>query len=95
MSEFRVSKVPFIACIPLLVSRQASIGTAFVIWKAMNSAGTTILEVTGGAIQDLTPTGISQYNNVFYLMIAMKAVDVCYGMIQSPHLYSHYLSTFS
>lgn len=72
--------MPFIACIPLLVPRQASIGTAFGIWKAVNSAGSTILDVAGGAIQDLTPTGVNQYNNVFYLMIAMKAIDVIYGM---------------
>lgn len=44
------------ACIPLLVPRKTSIGTAFGIGKAVNSASTTILEVAGGPIQDLTPT---------------------------------------
>lgn len=73
--------IPFIASIPLLVPSQVSIGTAFGIWKAFNSAGSTIMDVTTGAIQDLTPTGRTQYSNVFYLLIALKAVDVVFGLV--------------
>lgn len=31
-------------------------------------------------VQDRTPKGENQYNNVFYFLIALKAVDVFYGM---------------
>ncbi|KAK7040120.1 hypothetical protein VNI00_009925 [Paramarasmius palmivorus] len=73
--------LPFIAAIPLLVPDQAHIGTAFGIWKAFNNAGSVIMDVSTGAIQDLTPTGRNTYNNVFYMLIALKAVDVFYGLI--------------
>ncbi|PWZ00851.1 LOW QUALITY PROTEIN: MFS general substrate transporter [Testicularia cyperi] len=72
--------IPFIASIPLLVPSQISIGTAFGIWKAFNSAGSTIMDVSTGAIQDLTPTGTKQYSNVFYFLIALKSVDVLFGL---------------
>uniref|UniRef100_A0A0W0FWP8 Lysosomal dipeptide transporter MFSD1 n=1 Tax=Moniliophthora roreri TaxID=221103 RepID=A0A0W0FWP8_MONRR len=72
--------LPFIAAIPLLVSDQAHIGTAFGIWKAFNNAGSTVMDIATGAIQDLTPTGRNTYNNVFYLLIALKGVDVIYGL---------------
>jgi hypothetical protein len=44
-------QIPFIASIPLLVPSQACIGTAFGVWKAFNSAGSTILDVASGASQ--------------------------------------------
>ncbi|KAJ9094957.1 hypothetical protein QFC21_005749 [Naganishia friedmannii] len=71
--------IPFIASIPLLVPSQACIGTAFGIWKAFNSAGSTIVDIAVGAIQDRTPTEKNQYSNMFYFMIALKAVDIFYG----------------
>lgn len=37
--------------------------------------------VATGAIQDRTPTGVNQYDNVMYLLIALKAVDVFYGAL--------------
>ncbi|KAJ9092414.1 hypothetical protein QFC20_007369 [Naganishia adeliensis] len=71
--------IPFIASIPLLVPSQACIGTAFGLWKAFDSAGSTIVDIAVGAIQDRAPPGKSQYDNMFYFMIALKAVDVLYG----------------
>lgn len=72
--------LPFIASVPLLVPNQASIGTAFGIWKCFNSAGSVTMDVAFGAVQDLTPRGRSQFNNAFSLLIALKAVDVVYGL---------------
>ncbi|KAJ7626070.1 major facilitator superfamily domain-containing protein [Roridomyces roridus] len=73
--------IPFIAAIPLLVPKQEYLGTAFGIWKAFNSAAAVIMDVSTGAIQDHTPTGSKTYNNVIYLLIALKAIDVVYGMV--------------
>lgn len=70
--------IPFIASIPLLVPSQGSIGTAFGIWKAFNSNGSTIIDVTTGAIQDETPDG--GYSRVFAFLIALKSVDVLFGL---------------
>lgn len=72
--------LPFIASIPLLVPNQASIGTAFGIWKCFNSAGSVTLDVAFGAIQDRTPTGKKQFNNAFAFIIALKSIDVLYGL---------------
>jgi hypothetical protein len=69
--------IPFIAAIPLLVPQQSSIGTAFGIWKAFNSAGSTIIDISIGAIQDRTPDG--GYSRVFAFLIALKAVDILFG----------------
>ncbi|EST10225.1 Major facilitator superfamily [Kalmanozyma brasiliensis GHG001] len=72
--------LPFLASIPLLVPNQASIGTAFGIWKCFNSAGSVTMDVAFGAIQDRTPTGKNQFNNAFAFLIALKAIDVLYGL---------------
>jgi len=73
--------LPFIASIPLLVPNQATIGTAFGIWKSLNNAGSVIMDVSTGAIQDQSPTGRRTYDNVLYFLIALKAVDIGYGML--------------
>ncbi|KIS70912.1 uncharacterized protein UMAG_00840 [Mycosarcoma maydis] len=73
--------LPFIASIPLLVPNQASIGTAFGIWKCFNSAGSVTMDVTFGAIQDLTPKGKNQFKNAFAFLIALKSIDVVYGLM--------------
>ncbi|GAC72950.1 hypothetical protein PANT_7c00352 [Moesziomyces antarcticus T-34] len=73
--------LPFIASIPLLVPNQASIGTAFGIWKCFNSAGSVTMDVSFGAIQDLTPRGRNQFKNAFAFLIALKSIDVIYGMV--------------
>lgn len=72
--------LPFIASIPLLVPNQANLGLAFGIWKAFNNAGSVIMDVSSGAIQDYTPTGRDTYNNVIYFLIAMKTIDVFIGV---------------
>ncbi|KAJ6588645.1 major facilitator superfamily domain-containing protein [Mycena capillaripes] len=82
--------IPFIAAIPLLAPSQTYLGTAFGIWKginwfrlisAFNSAAAVIMDVSTGAIQDKTPTGPHTYNKVMYFLIALKSVDVFYGML--------------
>ncbi|KAJ6505992.1 major facilitator superfamily domain-containing protein [Mycena vulgaris] len=73
--------IPFIAAIPLVAPSQKYLGTAFGVWKAFNSAASVIMDVSTGAIQDKTPTGPHTYNNVMYFLIALKAVDVVYGML--------------
>ncbi|KAF7343316.1 MFS transporter [Mycena venus] len=73
--------IPFIAAIPLVAPSQKYLGTAFGVWKAFNSAASVIMDVLTGAIQDKTPTGPHIYNNVMYFLIALKAVDVVYGML--------------
>ncbi|KAJ6625112.1 major facilitator superfamily domain-containing protein [Mycena sp. CBHHK59/15] len=73
--------IPFIAAIPLLAPSQAYLGTAFGIWKAFNSAGSVIMDVSTGAIQDKTPTGTHTYDNLLYFLIALKSVDAIYGML--------------
>ncbi|KAJ7337538.1 major facilitator superfamily domain-containing protein [Mycena albidolilacea] len=73
--------IPFIAAIPLVAPSQAYLGTAFGVWKAFNSAAAVIMDVSTGAIQDKTPTGTHTYDNVLYFLIALKAVDVIYGML--------------
>jgi hypothetical protein len=40
-----------------------------------------IMDVAVGAIQDKhVDAGVNQYDEVFYLLIALKAVDVIYGL---------------
>lgn len=78
---FCSNALPFIASIPLLVPSQALIGTAFGVWKAFNSAGSTIMTISTGAIQDLhRDNNERQYDEVFYFLIALKAVDVIIGL---------------
>ena len=72
--------LPFIASIPLLVPNQANLGLAFGIWKALNNAGSVIMDVSTGAIQDYTPSGRNTYDNVIYFLIATKAIDVFLGV---------------
>ncbi|KAJ6565498.1 hypothetical protein DFH09DRAFT_1278596 [Mycena vulgaris] len=48
---------------------------------AFNSAGTVIMEVSAGAIQDRTPTGTHTYGNVLYFLITIKAIDVVCGLL--------------
>nr|GAT50931.1 MFS transporter [Mycena chlorophos] len=77
------SAIPFIVSIPLLAPSQAYLGTAFGVWKAFTNAGSVIMTVSTGAIQDLTPTGKHTYDNVLYFLIALKGVDFFYGLVYS------------
>lgn len=69
--------IVFIAAIPILVGDDALLGTAFGVWKAFANANSIVLDVAAGAIQDRTADG--SYDNVIYLIIAIKCVQVCLG----------------
>ncbi|OCF39673.1 hypothetical protein I317_06528 [Kwoniella heveanensis CBS 569] len=71
--------IAFIASIPVLVGDDALLGTAFGVWKAFANGNSAVLDVAAGAIQDRTKDG--SYDNVLYLIIAIKAVEVCLGPI--------------
>ncbi|GAA5841028.1 hypothetical protein JCM3766R1_006641 [Sporobolomyces carnicolor] len=72
--------LPWIASIPLLVPNQANLGTAFGIYKALNNCGSVIMNVSSGAIQDQSGKGSNQYRYVFAFIIAVKALDVLFGL---------------
>ncbi|WVR07938.1 hypothetical protein IAU60_004981 [Kwoniella sp. DSM 27419] len=69
----------FICSICVLVGDDALLGTAFGVWKAFQNGNTSVLEVAAGAIQDRTAN--NSYDNVLYLLIAIKSVEVCLGPI--------------
>ena len=77
-------EIPFVASIPLLVPSQASVGTAYGVWESFSSAGSVIVNVASGAIQDrsiqdqrISPA--QEYNNVFYLLISIKVFEFFIG----------------
>ncbi|GAA5993852.1 hypothetical protein JCM5350_004396 [Sporobolomyces pararoseus] len=72
--------LPWIASIPLLVPNQASLGTAFGLYKALNNCGSVTMNVAAGAIQDQSGKGSNQYRYVFAFIIAVKGLDVLYGL---------------
>ncbi|KAJ6573007.1 hypothetical protein DFH09DRAFT_1459292 [Mycena vulgaris] len=75
------SAIPFIAAIPLLAPSQEYLGTVR-IWSFLSTAaGIVIMDVSAGAIQDRTPTGTHTYHNILYFLIAIKAIDVVYGLL--------------
>lgn len=77
---YTTNSIPFIASLPLLVPSQNLIGTAYGIWRTFNAAGETIMDVITGAIQDFSRhRGPRLYDNVFYLLIAIKAADFFIG----------------
>ncbi|ODO07710.1 hypothetical protein I350_03283 [Cryptococcus amylolentus CBS 6273] len=69
--------ITFIAAIPVLVGDDSLLGTAFGVWKAFANGNSIVLDVASGAIQDRTPGG--SYDRVLYLIIAIKALQVCLG----------------
>ncbi|WVQ95901.1 hypothetical protein IAU59_003000 [Kwoniella sp. CBS 9459] len=71
--------IAFIASIPVLVGDDALLGTAYGVWKAFANGNSAVLDVAAGAIQDRTANG--SYDNVLYLIIAIKAVEVCLGPV--------------
>ncbi|KZV66987.1 MFS general substrate transporter [Peniophora sp. CONT] len=73
--------LPWAAIMPLIVADQANLGTAFGIYKALNNCGSVIMDVSAGAIQDRTPTGVHQYDRVFAFIIAIKSADIIYGAL--------------
>ncbi|WVF68348.1 hypothetical protein IAT40_003113 [Kwoniella sp. CBS 6097] len=71
--------IAFIASIPVLIGDDALLGTAYGVWKSFQNGNSAVLDVAAGAIQDRTKSG--SYDNVLYLIIAIKAVEVCLGPI--------------
>ncbi|OCF73363.1 hypothetical protein I204_06595 [Kwoniella mangroviensis CBS 8886] len=71
--------ITFIASIPVLVGDDRLLGTAFGVWKAFQNGNSAVLDVAAGAIQDRTSNG--SYDRVLYLIIAIKAIEVCLGPV--------------
>ncbi|KAK7691051.1 hypothetical protein QCA50_006154 [Cerrena zonata] len=69
--------MPFTCSIPLLVPDQTNIGLVFGVWKAFNNAGSVIIDIVAGRLQDITPDG--GYSKVMAFFITMKAMEVCWG----------------
>ncbi|BGP32075.1 hypothetical protein JCM10296v2_003854 [Rhodotorula toruloides] len=59
---------------------QARLGTAFGVYKSLNSCGSVIVTVAAGAIQDHAKPGRTEYNAVFAFLIAIKAFDILLGL---------------
>ncbi|WVQ84824.1 hypothetical protein IAT38_006981 [Cryptococcus sp. DSM 104549] len=81
ISSFALSSnaLTFIAAIPVLVGDDALLGTALGIWKAFQNGNSITLDVAAGAIQDRSTSG--SYNNVIYLLIAIKSLEFVLGPI--------------
>ncbi|KAK8849827.1 hypothetical protein IAR55_005163 [Kwoniella newhampshirensis] len=74
-----VSQIAFLASIPIFVGNDALIGTAYGVWKSFINANDIVLEVAAGAIQDRAHIKSKSYNNVIYLLIAIKCLQVVLG----------------
>jgi len=73
--------LPWIASVPILAPDQRHLGTAFGIFKCLANCGTVVVSVVSGVIQDQSGTGVSQYNSVFAFLIAIKGLDVIWGLV--------------
>ncbi|WVW83550.1 hypothetical protein I302_105571 [Kwoniella bestiolae CBS 10118] len=69
--------LPFSASIPVMIGDVNLLGTAIGIWKAFGNGGIIVFDVAAGAIQDRS--GNNSYNNVIYLMMAYKSLQILYG----------------
>lgn len=77
---YTTNSIPFMASLPLLVPSQRLIGTAYGVWRTFNAAGETIMDVASGAIQDISwNRGSHLYDNMFYVLIAIKGADFFFG----------------
>lgn len=52
-------------------------GSAFGTWQSFQNAGTIIMDVAAGALQDKTPG--QQYDRVFIMIMVLKAYDAFLG----------------
>ncbi|KAK4054172.1 hypothetical protein OIV83_001198 [Microbotryomycetes sp. JL201] len=73
-----VQAFPIQATIPLLVRDQTKLGTAFGVYRAMNNAGSAIMDVVIGRLQDQTEG--FKYDKVLYLVISLKAFAFFLGL---------------
>ncbi|KAF9047172.1 MFS general substrate transporter [Hymenopellis radicata] len=69
--------ISFTCSIPLIVPDQTKLGLTFGIWKAFNNAGSVIVDMAAGRLQDITPDG--GYEKVISFFVAMKALEFCWG----------------
>ncbi|KIY71911.1 MFS general substrate transporter [Cylindrobasidium torrendii FP15055 ss-10] len=80
--------IPFTCSIPLLVPEQTELGLTFGIWKAFNNAGSVIVDMVAGRLQDITADG--GYHKVISFFVAMKAIEFClgafYGILDRKYL---------
>lgn len=66
-----INAMPLQICIPLLLRDQSKIGTAFGVWRAFNNAGSTIMDIAFGLLQDDSEN--MGYDKVLKLTIGIKA----------------------
>ncbi|CAE6346181.1 unnamed protein product [Rhizoctonia solani] len=71
--------MPFVCSVPILVASQDQIGTGYGLYKAFNNAGSVIVDVAAGAIQDKTPG--DGYNGVIAFFIALKSMEIFWGSV--------------
>ncbi|KAJ7687402.1 major facilitator superfamily domain-containing protein [Mycena rosella] len=69
--------MPFICSLPLLSPEQTNMGMIFGVWKAFANAGSVVVDMVAGTIQDHTPG--ETYARVLYFFISMKALEFCLG----------------
>ncbi|KAJ7492226.1 major facilitator superfamily domain-containing protein [Mycena latifolia] len=69
--------MPFICSLPLLSPEQTNMGMIFGVWKAFANAGSVVVDMVAGTIQDSTPG--QTYARVLYFFIAMKALEFALG----------------
>ncbi|OCF32015.1 hypothetical protein I317_06699 [Kwoniella heveanensis CBS 569] len=69
--------LPFSASIPIMIGDPRLLGTAIGVWKAFGNGGIIVFDVAAGAIQDLS--GNNSYNNVIYLLMVYKSLQILYG----------------
>ncbi|KAK4054331.1 hypothetical protein OIO90_003564 [Microbotryomycetes sp. JL221] len=73
-----IQAFPIQATIPLLVRDQTKLGTAFGVYRAFNNAGSAIMDVVIGRLQDSTED--MAYTKVLYLVISLKALAFVLGL---------------
>ncbi|KAG7059138.1 hypothetical protein JMJ77_0006506 [Colletotrichum scovillei] len=73
-----MNALPFLASIPLIVPDQLELGLVFGIWKVFNNAGSVIVDMIAGRLQDITPGGT--YERVIAFFVAVKGLEFCLGL---------------
>ncbi|KAB5594017.1 Transcription factor atf1 [Ceratobasidium theobromae] len=68
-----------LSSVALVVGSVDQIGTGYGLYKAFNNAGSVIIDVAAGAIQDTTRGG--GYNGVIGFFIAFKGMEIVWGLV--------------
>ncbi|KAJ7142021.1 major facilitator superfamily domain-containing protein [Mycena crocata] len=83
-----LNAMPFICSLPLLSPEQTNMGMIFGVWKAFANAGSVVVDMVAGTIQDQTPG--NTYERVIYFFVAMKALEFSlgafYGILDGRYL---------